>query len=563
MNDHSLRRLQILRVLVIALFLALVGRLFTIQVVSGDEWAERASSSREREVVVPATRGLILDQMGRVLVGNDSTIVVSVNGSVLAGLDDEGDSVLARLAPLLGMKAADLRDRITVCGTEGAKRPPICWNGSFYQPIPVAKDLDVDVAVRIMERRIDFPGVTAEVQAVRTIPDALGANLAHLLGYLGPVNDEELASHKAQQQSLQRTDLIGRAGLEAEYDTELRGTPGVTTLAIDPSMAVIGTISKTNPTPGSYLVLNVDAALQRVVEEQLAAAIQRAKDQGMTSGSGAAVVMDVTNGHVLAMASYPTYNPRVWLNGITQKEYSKLTSESANAPLMNRAVQGLYPPASTFKVVTTVAASRANIPMGSTLYPCPSSITIGNREMRNHESHAYGSITVARAIEVSCNTVFYKIGYDMWLRDGGNDPVKNPRDPIEETAKLFGLGSRTGIDLPSEAKGRVGGRAFKTNQYELYKDAWCYRSKVGYPDIAKTDPARAAYLKLLAKENCVDGGVFRGGDAANLAIGQGDTVATPLQMATVYAAIANGGTVWQPQVVKAVVSADGKKVSEV
>lgn len=562
MRETSLRRLRILQVLLISMFVALAGRLYTMQIVNGEEYANRAADIRSREIVDPATRGIILDQMGRPLVNNRSTIVVSVSAISLLQQEDEGAAVLAKLAPLLKMTTAELTDRITVCGTEGAKRPPICWNGSIYQPIPVARDVNLDVAVRIMERRIEFPGVTAEVQAVRNIPGTLNANLAHVLGYLGPVNDTELADRNGTDNELQSTDLIGRAGLEAYYDKELRGTPGVTTLSIDRNLAIIGEESKTEPVAGSYLVLSIDAALQRVVELQLQAAIQRAREQGFAGDSGAAVVMDVRTGQVLAMASSPTYDPAIWLNGVTEKEYADLVDEDSNSPLLSRATQGLFAPASTFKVVTTAAAAAAGVPMGQTLYPCPSSITLGNRTMENHESSAYGNITVARALEVSCNTVFYQIGYNLWLKDGGNEPVANPRDAIEQMAKRFGLGSRTGIDLPSESRGRVGGRAFKTSQYQRFKDLWCYRAKIGYPEVAKTDPARADYLKRLAGENCVDGGVLRGGDAANLSIGQGDTVATPLQMATLYAALANGGKLLEPRLVKAIVSADGKTVTE-
>ena len=563
MNERSAHRLVILRVLIISLFAVLIGRLYAMQIVDGDEYQNRASDGRVREIVDPATRGVILDQMGRTLVGNRSTIVVSISATTLSALEDDGDAVLKKLAPLLNTTPSDLRDKLIVCGTEGAKKPPVCWNGSPYQPIPVAKDISLDTAVRIMERQIDFPGVIAATQAEREIPNVLNANLAHILGYLGPVNDDELNGRKGTNQELQSTDLIGRAGVESYYDDYLRGVPGVTALSIDRSMAVIGTLSKTQPQPGSYLVLGVDAALQRVVEDQLQAAINRARDQGFRGDSGAAVVMDVTNGQILAMASYPTYNPRIWLDGVTQEEYKNLTSSEANAPLTSRVTQGLFAPASTFKVITAAAAAQAKMPLGSTLYACPSSVKIGNRTMENHESQAYGNITVTRAIEVSCNTVFYQMGYGMWLRDGGNSPVGNPKDPIEKMAKQFGLGRKTGIDLPSESRGRVGGRSFKTEQYAKFKDLWCYRSEVGYPDIAKKDPTRATYLKALAKENCVDGGVFRGGDAANLAIGQGDTVVTPLQLASVYAAYANGGTLWTPHVVKAVVSADGKTVTPI
>ncbi|MEN9710554.1 MAG: hypothetical protein RL441_546, partial [Actinomycetota bacterium] len=463
---------------------------------------------------------------------------------------------------LLGMKPSELAARIKVCDGKTAK-PPTCWNGSAFQPIPVAKDIDLDVAVRIKERQTEFPGVTATMQTVRVFPEPLDVNLAHVLGYLGPVNDDEYRERFGTDKELQRTDLIGRSGLERYYDSVLRGTPGVKTVSIDRSMSVTGTVKETAPVAGDYLVLGVDAAVQKVTEVELKKAIQRAKDQGFSGTSGAAVVLDVTNGQVIAMASYPTYDPRIWLDGVTDAEYKRLTEDASNSPLVSRATQGLFPPASTFKVITTAAANKARVPMGSTLYPCPSTIKIGDREMANHESNSYGNISVRRAIEVSCNTVFYKIGYDMWLNDGGNSPVSNTRDYIEKMAMKFGLGRKTGIDLPSESAGRVGGRSFRSSQYERYRDLWCLRAKTGYPDVAKSDPTRAAYLKELAKENCTDGGKWRGGDAANLSIGQGDTAVTPLQMALVYSAIANGGKIFEPHLVKAIVSADGKTVKRI
>jgi penicillin-binding protein 2 len=332
---------------------------------------------------------------------------------------------------------------------------------------------------------------------------------------------------------------------------------------VDRSMAILGVQSETPAKAGSYLVLSVDAALQRVVEEELENAIFRARAQDFAGDSGAAVVMDVTNGQILAMASYPTYDPEIWLGGVSEKEYAELISDDANAPLVPRATQGVFAPASTFKVVTAAAAANAGLALGGKLYNCPSTIEIGDRTMRNYESNAFGPITVSRALEVSCNTVFYQMGYDMWVRDGGLDPVETPKDPIEKMARQYGLGSATGIDLPSESRGRVGGRQYKLDTYEQFRDLYCYRAEVGYPDVEKTDPERAAYLKLLAQENCQDGGVFRGGDAANLSIGQGDTVTTPLQMAVVYAALANGGKVLEPRVVKAIISANGKKVTPV
>lgn len=552
-------RLTILRVLTLSLFVTLFGRLFFLQVVSGADFAEQASNNQLREVVVPAPRGLILDQAGRVLTGNASSLAVTLNRTRILAQPDDGADVLGRLSRIISVPVRELQQRMTLCGTDGAAPAPICWNGSPFQPIPVKRDVPMAVALQVMERRADLPGVQAELVNERQFPGVFGVNLAHVLGYLGPVNDDEIASAKAAGRTLKRTDFIGRSGLEREYDAQLRGTPGVTRLVIDRNASVIGTRSTTAPVAGDYLVTHIDARLQAVVEEQLAAAVARARANGFRGDSAGAVVVDVTNGAVLAIASYPTYDPSVWIGGISDKDYKALTSSASGNPLIFRPTQGLFPPASTFKAFSTIAAGKAGYPLSSQI-ACPSQIEIGTRTLRNHESRAYGTISIARALEVSCNTVYYKIGYDLWLQDGGNTP-RRPKDAVEKTAKQFGLGSPTGIDLPGEASGRIGGRSFKLEQYAQFKEIWCRRAQIGYPEVAKADPTRAVFLTQLAQENCVDGDKLRGGDAANLAIGQGDSAITLVQNAMAYAAIANGGTVWKPQIAKAFISADGERTT--
>lgn len=562
MSDSSNFRLALLRIFALSLFFSLSGKLFSLQILEGDVYQAQAASTQTREIVEPALRGLILDQAGRVIIGNDFSLVVSLSKIEIESQPDGGTSVLETLGRLLDKTPEQLRQRLTICGTEGAAPAPQCWNGSPYQPIPVATDVEPTVAVQIAERSEEFPGVTAEIEPIRNLVLPFNTSMAHILGYLGPVNDEELNARKGTSQELQRTDLIGRAGLEAYYDAELRGKPGIITLAIDRAMTITGEVKRTESVPGNYLVLSVDSALQKVVEEQLEAAVKRARAAGNVADGAAAVVMDVTNGQILAMASHPTYDLNVWQDGVSNKEYKALTSKFSGAPLISRATQGIFAPASTFKLFTTIAAAKSGFPLGNALYACPSFFSVGDRDMRNYESSSYGSLTIRRALQVSCNTVFYKIAYDLWIRDGGNDPSNNPKDAIEKTAIQFGFGKATGIDLPSESSGRIGGRQFKLDQYAKFKDVWCYRAEAGYPDEAKTNPARAAYLKALAVENCVDGDKFRGGDAANLAIGQGDTAITPLQLAVAYAAFANGGDLLRPHLVKAIVSADGKSVTE-
>ena len=554
-------RLVILRVLTVSMFLTLLGRLFFMQIVIGDTYAQQATNNQLRSVVVPAPRGLILDQAGRVLTGNQSSLVVTVDRTSITNHPTAGLATLTKLATILKTPVTTLQARLTLCGTPGSAPSPICWNGSPFQPIPVAKNVGTDIALQVLERRSELPGVQAELQSERQFPKVFGVNLAQVLGYLGPVSDAEIAAANAKGLQLKPTDVVGRSGLEQSYDRQLRGKPGVTELAVDRNSTVIGTVSKTDPVPGDYLVTNIDARLQAVVEQQLAAAIARARQQGFPGGSGAAVVVDVRNGKVLAIASYPTYDPSIWVGGISSKDYKALTDKNAGTPLLFRPTQALFPPASTFKAISTVAAGNAGYPLTAPI-ACPSSIKLGDLVLHNHESAAFGNISVQRAIEVSCNTVFYKIGYDLWLRDGGNN-AKHPQDPISVTATKFGLGSPTGIDLPGESSGRVGGRAFRTEQYAQFREIWCRRAQIGYPEVSKTDPVRGTYLTALAKENCVDGWLYRGGDAANTAIGQGDTVVTPLQMAMAYAAIANGGTVWEPQIAKAFISPDGKTVTTI
>lgn len=570
MGERSNLRLIVLGVLFMSMLATLGGRLFELQVARADEFKVRAEDNRTRAVITAPQRGFILDQAGRPMVSNRSTLVVTVDRTVLRKQEDKGEAVLGRLAQLLDQPVASIQDRLKLCGTEGAKAG-VCWNGSAVQPIPVAQDVSTDIALQIMEQAKNFDGVSAQVEQVRQYANVYGANAAHLLGYLGPVSEEELAEQQQllpSERTLRRNDLIGRAGLESKYDEYLRGQPGVRTLLVDKSSNVVGIESEQDPIAGNHLVTTIDSRLQKVVEDQLAAAIARARDTvDKTTGrryradSGAAIVMDVTNGHVLAMASYPTYDPTVWVGGISSTEYARLTDKDSGEPLLFRPTQGLFPPGSTFKVISTATALK-NGWTSSSRIGCPSSLVVAGRTMRNFESRPYGSMSLAEALEVSCNTVFYKVGYDLWLRDGGLRPNANPEEAMLAMAKSFGLGTKTGIDLPRESRGQVVGRQERIRSYELNKDTWCRRGQEGYPELAKSDPARARYLQAIAKENCADGDLFRGGDAALFAIGQSETLVTPLQIATVYSALANGGTLWKPQLAKAVVDINGKLVKE-
>jgi len=567
MQDKSVIRLKIIRVIFLSLMITLIGRLFYLQISTGENFVKASQRNAFREIYTPPVRGLILDQVGRPVVSNKSTLVVSVNTRILENTEDKGASVITRLSQSLQIPETDIRDRLTPCGTKGAKKPPICWSGSLFQPIPIAKDVSRLVALEIMEQRTLFPGVSAELIAVRDIPRPFDVNMAHIIGYVGPVTDVEIEKQKqegisADDIGLQNNDSIGRSGVERFYDSYLRGKPGVKVMAVDKAANIKGVVSETEPESGKYVVLNVDAKLQSLVEEQLSAAIDRARSKNYVGESGAAIVVDVKNGNILAMATYPSYDPRVWLGGITNQQFELLSNPENGIPLISRATQGLFAPASIYKVITTAAAAENGFDLND-IYQCPPQMQIGTRVFRNYESIGYGPITLQRALEVSCDTVFYDIANTLWLKDGGLNPIEKPVDAVENMSFAFGLGSKTGIDLPEEVRGRVGGRIFKKNFWDKNHEVWCERAENGYPEVEVVDPERAKLLQKFATENCTEGMRFRAGDAVNISIGQGDTVVTPLQMAMAYAAIANGGTLYEPRVVKAIMNADGSVAEKI
>ena len=523
------------------LFVVLFGRLGQVQLTEHGDYAAAASRLNTREVVVPAVRGRILDRSGTPLADNTSVTVVTVERRVVADSRDGATDVLTRVAATIDRPVEDLLARTHLCGAPGAPAAPACWAGSPQVPIPVASGVDPQRALSLVERPDLFPGVAVEALPVRRYPAPLGVNAAHLLGYLGRATGDEVESGRVGAD-----DLVGRAGLEQQYDAALRGTPGRTTVAVDARGLVTGVVERVDPVPGRDLVTSIDASVQAATEKALAREMSAARSRGLPADSGAAVVLDVTTGRVVASASAPTYDPNVWTGGISATEYAALTSPGAGTPLLSRVTGSAMAPASTLKALSVPAAVAAGNSLSRT-YECGSSYRIGNREFRNFESRGYGPITLHKALEISCDTVFYDVAYRSWLALGGLAGA-DARDPFIRTVRDFGLGSRSGIDLPGESAGRVPDRTWKRSVWEETKDDTCARATSGYPEVARTDPSRAAYLLALAKENCVSGAQFRAGDAANFSIGQGDVATTPLQMGVAYAAIAGGGVVRTPRV---------------
>ncbi|WP_078851552.1 penicillin-binding protein 2 [Streptomyces sp. NRRL S-237] len=548
-------RLVVIQIVVFSLLLTLGGRLWYLQIRNGSEYTDEAKNNHVQQVVQPAVRGSILDSRGIPLADNATHLVVSASRTELLTMKDKGRSVLTRLAGVLGADPQEVIDKVRLCDAK-TKQP--CWNGSPYQPIPVSNEATTEQALQIREHPEDFPGITAEATALRRYAAPDEANTSQVLGYLSPVTDEEIAKAKKSDSPYLRSDQVGRSGLERTYDKELRGKAGITRYEVDNLGRVIGQ-GETDPArPGSNIVTSIDSRVQAVAERELNnAMIEARKVRDKNTGrnyeadSGAVVVMETKTGRVVAMASNPTYDPNAWVGGISAKDYASLTDTKSNYPLLNRAIQGQAAPGSIFKVVTSTAAVNAGYPFDNR-YPCPSSYSVGSQTFTNFESQGHGDITIGRALEVSCDTVYYAIADQEWKKDGGIKPKKDPKDWFLKTAHEFGLGKRTGIDLPNEVPGRVPDRKWKQDFFDANKDAWCRDGK-----------KNGSFAEKIAYENCRQGNQLREGDAINYSIGQGDTLVTPVQMASVYSAIANGGTLHQPSIGKAIVSADGKSVQEI
>ncbi|MFI5549640.1 penicillin-binding protein 2 [Streptomyces sp. NPDC051738] len=548
-------RLIVIQVLVLSLLGTLGGRLWYLQIREGDAYAKEASGNHVQQVVQPAVRGSILDARGVALADNETRLVVSASRTDLLKMPDDGEAVLTKLAGVLGMTPKEVREKVRLCD---AQTPQPCWNGSPYQPIPITDEATAKQALQIRERAEDFPGITAEPQAVRRYASPGEANTAQVLGYLSPVTDGEIQQAQDSDSPYLRSDQVGRSGLEREYDKELRGKAGVTRYEVDNLGRVIGQAKADAAQAGSNLVTSIDARVQRVAEYELNDAMKEARkgwdrntNERYKADSGAVVVMEAKTGRVVAMASNPTYDPNAWVGGISAKDYTRLTGKESNYPLLNRAIQGQSAPGSIFKVVPTAAAVNAGYSFDGP-YQCSSSYSIGGQVFKNFESKGYGPISLGRALEVSCDTVFYGLSHQEWKRDGGTKPKKNAKDWFYKTAHQFGLGAETGIDLPNEVTGRIPDRQWKQNYWKANKDAWC---KYGKKD--------GSYAEKIAYENCLEGNRLRAGDSVNYSIGQGDTLVTPIQMATIYGAISNGGTLYDPTVGKAIVGADGKTVQEI
>ncbi len=505
---------------------------------------------------MPAVRGEIVDDQGRPLVTNIPTHVVTVDQQALQQLPDHGDAVLGRLATLLGESKTTLGESITPCGVNV---PDPCWTGEPYQAVPVDDDASTAIVLAISEHREDYPGVAVVSGTKASYPG--GSLAAQVLGYTGAVD----ADDQKADPTLADSDQIGRAGLEQQYDSVLRGVDGTQTLALTPAGEPISTVKSIAAKPGDTLVTSIDSSVQALAEKALSNEIAAVRASGKPATSGALVVMDPNTGRIIAAASYPTYDPTVFVGGISTADYAKLTAASAGDPLVGRAIAGAYAPGSTFKLISASSDVTHGEITTSGKYPCPSQLTVDGRVKTNYDSEGYSyPLTLKQALDVSCDTFFYAPAVNEYEADQTLvDANQKPNEYLQAMASSFGIGTRPGVDLPADEQttGSYADRETRQADWDQNKATYCADAAAGYPN--EPDPTQRAYLTELAKENCTDGWRYRAGDNADMAIGQGETTVSPLQLAVAYSAMLNGGTVWNPTIGWAEVDPSGKVVKTI
>jgi penicillin-binding protein 2 len=550
------RRLRLLAVLIASLVLTLSGRLYYVQILDKNKPTQTAGQLHDGTIVLPAARGQVVDDQGKPLIDDVSTHVVTVSWETLQAQSDKGKAVLTKLGVLIGTSEHDLVQQTTPCGS---KVPSPCWTGEPYQPVPVMSNAPDDVVLSISEHREDYPGVAVQTTTVRNYP--AGSLAAQVLGYAGAVS----AADEKADTALRDADTIGRSGLEEQYDSVLRGTDGTQTVLLDPRGDVVGNGKTVDPTQGDTVVTSIDAGVQAAAEKALTDQIAAARKVGKPATSGAVVVMDPNTGRIIAAASYPTYDPQVFVGGISVADYQKLTAASADDPLVGRAIAGQYAPGSTFKLITASSDVTDGEVTTTGKYPCPGSLTVDGRVKTNYDSESFGyPLTLKQALDVSCDTFFYAPAVNEFYGDQSKvDAGGQAAENLQKMASAFGVGASPNVDLPKDeqAGGSYADRETRLARWNANKAQYCADAKSGFPD--QKDPTQRAYLTELASENCTDGWRYRAGDNADMAIGQGETTVSPLQLAVAYSAMLNGGKIWNPTLGWAVVDASGKVVKTI
>jgi penicillin-binding protein 2 len=480
------------------LFTVLGGRLFQMQVINGSVYAARAVAGRTIEQPIKAPRGLIFDRTGRPIAINVPSWTVDAVPADLPADDAQRDAVLAQVAASTRAQVATLRQRLAA------------FHGSPYDQVPLLRGITRDQALLLSERASDLPGIVVQVDPVREYLDEKGkvdgALLAHVLGYTGPVSQQQLAT--LAEKGYLPDDWIGKDGVEASYEAVLRGTYGSQTVERDASGRPIKVISTTaDAVPGRNLMLTIDARLQRLATEALTWGMQAAGvKQGVT------IVMNPQTGEILAMVSLPNYDNNQFATGISTADFDAYL-RNPNQPLRNHAISDIYPPGSTFKLVTGTAALQEGVTTPTRLWPTYGCYQIpgapAGQCLFDWNHAGFGPLNVEQAFFRSSDTFFYQMAIHLGI------------DRLAKWAYNYGFGKPTGIKLPGEASGIIASTEWAQSQ--------------GRPNVFT-------------------------GELAQAGIGQNVIAVTPLQLANAYASLANGGRLMQPMIVKGETDASGKLI---
>ncbi len=494
-------RVYPLATIVFVLVTVLLVQLYRLQIVQGQDFREQADNNRFRLVTTAAPRGVIYDRRHEVLARNRPSYSVGIIPADLPAGNARED-VYARLAGILGLSVSQIRQDVQADPS------------NQFSFIPLKDNVPQTTAFELEERHLELPGVHVEPRAIREY--TLGAITAPILGYVGRISDQQYQRLKDDPvHRYSRTDSIGQAGIEYTFESQLRGSPGQEQMEVDATGREVRSLGVTPPTPGRNLVLTIDAGLQREIASALSEGLDRYR-------VAAAVALDPRNGQVLALVSLPSYDDNLFAAGISQADYEKLLQDDRH-PLLNQAVAAAYPPGATFHVVTALAGLETGEITPSTKIDCPGFIAVPNRYdptvlTRLLDLKAFGEQDVKSALADSCNVFFYEVG------GGDPDGTRNGLgiDTLSRFARMLGLGEPTGIDLIGESGGLVPTVRWKRQTLD---QEWVPM------------------------------------DTYEAAVGQGYVTVTPLQMANLVATIANGGTLYRPQLVLQTLDVQGNVVS--
>ncbi len=501
-------------VVVVCLFGTLMGRLWYLQgVESQAPQLKTAVGEGLQTIYIPAPRGEIFDRNGVLLAGDRIEEVVTVNPGALAA----HPTIANELSAVLGVPVAQVKAAI--------QNPQY----SPYQPVPVATGVPQSVVLAIDENQSLLPGVQVQAEPVRYYPHA--KTMANIVGYVSQITGSEYAADKSATcgpgvPCYQTNSQIGQAGVEATFEKYLRGTPGKEIVQVDSQGHVLATVKVVPPVPGDDLVLSVSLKDQRAAVQALHQGVLSARNGPADIASGyhyrapaaSMVVEDPRNGQILALATYPDYNPNDFLGGISVAKWKYYNDPANHFPLLDRAISEGYAPGSTWKLITATAQLDYGLRGAYQVYNDTGSFTVGTQVFHDNADSGFGPVDLSEAITVSSDAYFYSLGYQFWQMWAGQ---KGHPEYLQKIASEYGLGRYSGIQLPGEAPGLVPSQQVFTKEHDQYPKA--------YPDP-----------------------YFYPGQEVLEAIGQGADLVTPLQLADAYSTFANGGTLYVPQVALAV-----------